>query len=210
VANSFTTAEVASWPAGRTWDPGATEFIGGLKVGYNWQFGHLLVGVEGTFDLATGIKDFSWGLGPIVTVPTASNLILGTGKVLLGPEAVIIYTRGHWVIGAMISNSWLDPLRDSVNLFYTQAFINYNIPHGQGWYLVSTPIITTDWNAPPSTRWTVPLGARDRPPGAVRTHPRGFRRGGLTLAAPRTSNRRTCPYRATDYAGVPLHVPPHP
>ena len=110
---------------------------------------------------SSGIKDFSWGLGPIVTVPTASNLILGTGKVLLGPEAVVIYTPGHWVIGAVISNSWSvggDPLRNSVNFFYTQPFINYNIPHGQGWYVTTGPIITADWNAPPGTRWTVPLG----------------------------------------------------
>jgi hypothetical protein len=31
---------------------------------------------------------------------TASDAILGTGTVLLGPEAVIIYTPGHWVLGA--------------------------------------------------------------------------------------------------------------
>ena len=111
--------------------------------------------------VSSGIKDFSWGLGPIVTVPTASNLILGTGKVLLGPEAVVILTPAPWVIGAVISNSWSvggDPLRSSVNFFNTQPFINYNIPHGEGWYFTSSPIITADWNAPPSTRWTVPLG----------------------------------------------------
>ena len=45
--------------------------------------------------VSSGIKDFSWGLGPIVTVPTASNLILGTGKVLVGPEAVVILTPAH-------------------------------------------------------------------------------------------------------------------
>jgi hypothetical protein len=42
----------------------------------------------------SGIKDFSWGFGPILTAPTASDAILGTGKLLLGPEAVIIcYVR---------------------------------------------------------------------------------------------------------------------
>jgi hypothetical protein len=102
----------------------------------------------------SGIKDFSWALGPITTVPTASDLILGTGKVLLGPEAVVIYTPGHWVMGAVISNSWSiggDPLRNSVNLFNTQPFINYNIPKGQGWYLTSSPIIIVDWNAAASS-----------------------------------------------------------
>jgi opacity protein-like surface antigen len=37
---------------GATWDPGATEFIGGFQAGYNWQFGNFLVGVEGNFDWA--------------------------------------------------------------------------------------------------------------------------------------------------------------
>jgi Outer membrane protein beta-barrel domain len=109
----------------------------------------------------SGIKDFSWGFGPILTAPTASDAILGTGKLLLGPEAVIIYTPGHWVLGALVSNSWSiagDPLRNSVNFFSAQPFINYNIPDGQGWYLVTSPIITADWMAPPSQRWTVPVG----------------------------------------------------
>jgi opacity protein-like surface antigen len=109
----------------------------------------------------SGIKDFSWGFGPILTAPTASDAILGTGKLLLGPEAVIIYTPGHWVLGALASNSWSiagDPLRNSVNFFSAQPFINYNIPDGQGWYLVTSPIITADWMAPSSQRWTVPVG----------------------------------------------------
>jgi opacity protein-like surface antigen len=111
--------------------------------------------------VASGIKDFSWGVGPILTAPTASDVILGTGKVLLGPEAVIIYTPGHWTMGAVASNSWSvggDPLRKSVNFFNTQPFINYNIPEGHGWYLTSSPIITADWNATPGGQWTVPLG----------------------------------------------------
>jgi hypothetical protein len=36
----------------------------------------------------SGIKDFYWGFGPIVTAPSASDAILGTGKVLLGPTFV--------------------------------------------------------------------------------------------------------------------------
>jgi hypothetical protein len=36
--------------AGVAWDPGATAFIGGFELGYNWQRGNILVGVEGDFD----------------------------------------------------------------------------------------------------------------------------------------------------------------
>ena len=63
-AFSSATANVA----GTIWDPGATEFIGGFQVGYNWQFGHFLVGVEGDFDWAAfGRPNIPLGtpLGPV-------------------------------------------------------------------------------------------------------------------------------------------------
>ena len=44
-----------------------------------------------------------------------------------------------------------------MNLF-KQPFINYNIPKWHGWYVVSAPIITADWNAPSGRQWTVPVG----------------------------------------------------
>jgi hypothetical protein len=36
------------------------------------------------------------------------------------------------------------------------GFAFYNFKHG--WYLVSTPIMTADWTAERSHRWTVPVG----------------------------------------------------
>ena len=38
-----------------------------------------------------------------------------------------------------------------------QYFINYNLP--QGWYLVSQPIISSNWRAPAHDKWVVPFGA---------------------------------------------------
>jgi hypothetical protein len=37
-----------------------------------------------------------WSIGPVVTAPTATNTILGTGKWLAGPSAVVLVTPGHW------------------------------------------------------------------------------------------------------------------
>ena len=37
-----------------------------------------------------------------------------------------------------------------------QPFVNYNM--ADGWYLVSAPIITANWEADSDDRWTVPLG----------------------------------------------------
>ena len=109
----------------------------------------------------SGIKDFTWGFGPIITAPSASDAILGTGKTLLGPTLVLVVTPGHWVMGVLVNNQWSvggAPGRTSVNFLTTQYFINYNFPGGHGWYFVSSPIITADWTAAPGQQWIVPVG----------------------------------------------------
>ena len=71
-AFSSATANVA----GTIWDPGATEFIGGFQVGYNWQFGHFLVGVEGDFDWAVFGRP-NIPLGTFRRYPQVSRIFLG-------------------------------------------------------------------------------------------------------------------------------------
>ena len=44
----------------------------------------------------------------------------------------------------------------SYNNGVIQPFVNYNFP--SGFYITSVPIITVDWKAESSQRWTVPLG----------------------------------------------------
>lgn len=100
-----------------------------------------------------------WGVGPVFTIPSATDPILGQGKVLLGPTIVLLTTPGHWVIGVLANNQWSvggDPLRSRVNAFLAQPFINYNLEHG--WFLTTSPIITANWLAAPGQQWTVPLG----------------------------------------------------
>jgi hypothetical protein len=43
-----------------------------------------------------------------------------------------------------------------VNTFLAQPFVNYNMAHG--WYLTTSPIITSNWLAAPGQQWTVPVG----------------------------------------------------
>ncbi len=100
-----------------------------------------------------------WGVGPVFTVPSASDPILGTGKVLFGPTAVFLMTPGHWVLGVLLNNQWSvggNPLRPAVNTGLAQPFINYNME--KGWYLTTSPIITANWLAAPGEKWTVPVG----------------------------------------------------
>jgi hypothetical protein len=100
-----------------------------------------------------------WGVGPVFTAPSASDPILGTGKLLFGPTVVLLTTPGHWVIGVLANNQWSvggNPLLPAVNTFLAQPFLNYNMPHG--WYLTTSPIITSNWLAAPGQQWTVPIG----------------------------------------------------
>jgi hypothetical protein len=103
--------------------------------------------------------DWTWGVGPVLLFPTASDEVLGTDRYSAGPSFVALTTPGPWVIGALVSNVW-DYAGSSggsdVNFFTFQYFINYNFP--SGWYLTSAPINTANWNAPSGEEWTIPIG----------------------------------------------------
>ena len=100
-----------------------------------------------------------WGAGPVISFPTATEKILGTKKLSLGPTVVVLRSQGHWLFGSLAQNlfSVAGPSgRPDVNQMLLQPFVNYNLPHK--WYLTSSPIITANWEARSSQRWVVPVG----------------------------------------------------
>lgn len=100
-----------------------------------------------------------WGAGPIVSFPTATEDILGTKKLSVGPSVVALRSQGHWLFGTLVNNlfSVAGPsARRDVNQMLAQPFVNYNLRHG--WYLTSSPIITANWEVTRDQRWTVPVG----------------------------------------------------
>jgi hypothetical protein len=102
--------------------------------------------------------NFTWGVGPSILLPTATDTVLGTGKWSVGPAAVGLVTEGPIVAGGLVSQLWSfagDSDRVNVSLFTFQPFFNYNFDGG--WYLTTSPIITANWAAS-SEQWTVPLG----------------------------------------------------
>ena len=125
------------------------------KQQHQWHWRHYPIVVPVTGNPGKLI----WGVGPVFTVPSASDPILGTGKVLFGPTAVFLMTPGHWVLGVLLNNQWSvggNPLRPAVNTGLAQPFVNYNMAHG--WYLTSSPVITVNWLAASGEKWTVPVG----------------------------------------------------
>ena len=100
----------------------------------------------------------TWGAGPVLLLPTATDGKLGADKWGVGASAVILTMPGKWVIGSLFSNVWsvVGSGDQDINLFTWQYFVNYNLP--DSWYLTSAPIITANWEADSSNRWTVPFG----------------------------------------------------
>jgi len=120
-----------------------------------------------------------WGAGPVLSFPTATDDLFGSGKWSAGPAAVALTMRGRWVFGALANNVWSyagDGDRRSVNAFLVQPFINYNLD--AGWFLVSAPVMTADWKRDNDERWTVPIGG-----GFGRVFPIGRRPVNTSLQA---------------------------
>lgn len=107
----------------------------------------------------TKVRKIIWGAGPVISLPTATEDILGTKKTSIGPTAVALTIQGHWLFGTLVQNlfSVAGPRqRADVNQMLMQPFVNYNLRHG--WYLTSSPIITANWEVSGNNRWTAPVG----------------------------------------------------
>src|SRR6187551_2928813 len=84
-----------------------------------------------------------YGVGPIFTLPTATQRTTGSGKLTMGPAAVALIQPGHWTFGALVSQLWsvAGPSdRAGVSLLSIQYFVHYNLP--EHWYLSTAPTIT--------------------------------------------------------------------
>jgi len=105
--------------------------------------------------------EWIWGVGPIVQLPTDSGSEFGNRNWGLGPSGVVLHLKhgDPWVYGVLVNNVWSvsgNRQGGSYSNGLIQPFVNYNFEGGL--YLTSSPILTFEWDAPSSQRWTVPLG----------------------------------------------------
>lgn len=102
-----------------------------------------------------------WGLGPTLQAPTHSEKELGNGNWGLGPSAILVHLdkQSPWVFGILVNTVWSlssDGHGGAYSHGVIQPGINYNF--SDGLYLTSSPIMTVDWRASSSQRWTIPVG----------------------------------------------------
>ncbi|MHB2169382.1 hypothetical protein [Alsobacter sp. R-9] len=126
--------------------------------------------VSPTLDGATGLGNIQpsfflspaepgkiiWGVGPVLWLPTATDKVLGVNKWGGGPSAVALRIDGPWVYGVLVNNIWAGTQNQRVNQMLVQPFLNFNLP--DGWYLTSSPVVTSNWLATSGDQWTVPVG----------------------------------------------------
>jgi hypothetical protein len=102
---------------------------------------------------------FVWGVGGSVTMDTASDDRLGSGKWSAGPTAVALVQPGWGTYGMLVRQLWSfagDDDRDAVSNMLLEPFVNYNLD--KGWYLISDSVITVNWNQSSGDKVTLPLG----------------------------------------------------
>jgi hypothetical protein len=145
------------------WQPYSTQTTGG-----EFGFGDM----SPTFFLSPARPGkIIWGAGPAWAFPTATNNVLGQGKVSVGPSVVALMQPGHWSLGALVNNVWSfagSGSRPEVNQMTLQYFVTYNLK--KGWNVSTSPILSANWNnkAPLDAanggdttsggRWTIPFG----------------------------------------------------
>ena len=107
------------------------------------------------------VDGWTWGVGPIAQIPTATSPTLGSSVWGLGPTAVLVKTTEHVVAGVLVNNVFSmggtsGPLGNRYAQLLVEPFFNYNFGHG--WFVGTAPIITANEYGS-GQKWTVPIGA---------------------------------------------------
>lgn len=107
-------------------------------------------------------QGITWGVGPVVYLPTATEDVLGADQWGLGPTLVALKVEGPWTYGALVNHIWsigetddhdsffID--RPQINATFLQPFATYNL--GDGWSAGVNLEATYDWEA---EEWTIPI-----------------------------------------------------
>jgi hypothetical protein len=129
------------------------------KLGGSWASG-LANGYTTFFLSPEHGEGFSWGVGPVLYYPSATNSVVGVNKWGSGPSAAFIKKdESPWVLGAVVNNIWSfggpPGSTDRTNQLLLNPFVSYHFD--DGWSVGSSPNITTNWIAS-GGKWTVPVG----------------------------------------------------
>lgn len=118
--------------------------------------------LSGFFSPAGGESGLTWGVGPILSLPTNTDPTLGSGKWGLGPTALVLVSAPTWTYGALVNHVWGvadtgDVERADLSSTFLQPFAARHFSGGRTLSFNSES--TYNWEAESGEAWTVPLNA---------------------------------------------------
>lgn len=100
----------------------------------------------------TSESGITWGVGPAILLPTASEKTLGADQYGLGPTFVILKQTHGWTVGALANHIWgveHDDDVDAISSTFVQPFVSYTYPNSTTVGLNTET--TYDWNSEEAT-----------------------------------------------------------
>src|SRR4051812_17919833 len=100
----------------------------------------------------------TWGIGPVVAVPTATDDLLGSGKLSIGPTGVALWQGSGWTVGALANQLWSVAGPDGrapVSASFVQPFVSYTTK--DAWTFSINTESTYNWE---TSAWSVPINAQ--------------------------------------------------
>jgi len=114
--------------------------------------------VSAFFSPAESKNGITWGAGPVLLVPTATNDYLGTKKLGAGPTAVALIQKSGFTFGALLNQVWSiagDDDRSDISSMFFQPFFSYNWKTGAG--IGANFEMTQDWKGNNTVLWFNPI-----------------------------------------------------
>jgi hypothetical protein len=102
-------------------------------------------------------SSFTWGAGPVISLPSTSEPTLGTEKWSAGPTIVALKQTGPWTVGALWNQLWSfsgNPSREDVNQMLVQPFLAYTTKKALTVALNSESVGNFEADG---EQWTVPI-----------------------------------------------------
>ncbi len=101
-----------------------------------------------------------WGIGPVFSLPTTTNPLLGSGKWAAGPTMVLLRQQGKSTFGVLVNHLMSfsntgDVERNDLNASLVQPFLSFSLPKATTFGLSAEA--TANWEADKGKEWTVPI-----------------------------------------------------
>lgn len=117
-------------------------------------FGDVLVSA---FFSPINAEKLTWGVGPVLLIPTGTNNYLTIEKFGIGPTAVALKQVNGWTIGGLINQIWSvagSGERQDVSQMFFQPFVVFNWKTGAG--AGANLEWTQNWKSGSTTLWLNP------------------------------------------------------